>query len=338
MGTSFERSRGGRLGPHIVAVTGGTGFIGSHLVHRLVTDGAKVRALARRPVGELPAPLRHPAVELVRGDLADADAVAHTVRDATVVYHLAGCAKAWTRDPDEYHAVNVVGTETVCGAAAATGVPRLVYVSTNLVEPAEDGTRRPLLTEYQRSKAEAERRVRAHGERGLAAVIVRPGRVFGPGPLTQANSVTLLIDQYRRGLFRTRLADGGARANWVFVGDVVEGLLRAASVGRPGAAYTLGGANLSVAEFLGIVADVTGRARVVVPLPIAVARAVAGIAETAARLGGTPFITRDWVDLFAHDWPSSSALAERDLGYAPRPLRDGIATTLQWLETGTGAW
>jgi dihydroflavonol-4-reductase len=100
----------------------------------------------------------------------------------------------------------------------------------------------------------------------------------------------------------------------------------------------LGGANLSVAEFLGIVADVTGRARVVVPLPVAVARAVAGIAETAARFGGTPFITRDWVDLFAHDWPSSSALAERDLGYAPRPLRDGIATTVRWLETGADAW
>ena len=297
-----------------------------------------MRALARRPADELPAPLRHPGVGLVRGDIADADAVAHTVRGATVVYHLAGCAKAWTRDPNEYHAVNVRGTDAVCGAAAAAGVSRVVFVSTNLVEPADDGTPRPLLTGYQRSKAEAERRVRAHVERGLAAVIVRPGRVFGPGPLTQANSVTLLMDQYRRGLFRTRLADGGARANWVFVGDVVEGLLRAASAGRAGAAYMLGGANLSVAEFLRVVADVTGRARIVVPLPIPFARLVAGIAETAARFGGTPFITRDWVDLFARDWPSSSALAERDLSYAPRPLRDGIAATVRWLESGADPW
>jgi nucleoside-diphosphate-sugar epimerase len=322
----------------VVAVTGGTGFIGSHLVHRLATGGARVRALARRPAGELPAPLRLPGVELVRGDIEDADAVGRTVRGAGVVYHLAGCAKPWARDPSEYHRVNVVGTGLVCDAAAAGGVSRVVYASTNLVEPAEHGAQRPLLTDYQRTKAEAERVVQSHVARGLDAVIVRPGRVFGPGPLTPANSVTLLIDQYRRGLFRTRLADGDARANWVFVGDVVEGMLGAARAGGAGVAYTLGGANLSVRQFLGVVATVTGRPRVVVPLPIPLARAVAGIAEFAARLGGTPFITRDWVDLFARDWPSSSAPAERDLGYTPRPLRDGIAATVQWLEHGGDPW
>jgi len=322
-----------------VAVTGGTGFIGSHLIHRLTTDGRRVRALARRPAAELPAPLRRPAVELVTGDLADAAALARLVDGAAVVYHLAGCARAWSRDPGEYHAVNVEGTRRVCDAAAAAGVSRLVHVSTNLVEPPPDGgTPRPLLTRYQRSKAEAEREVLGRAARGLAAVIVRPGRVFGPGPLTQANSVTLLIDQYRRGLFRTRLADGGARGNWVYVDDVVAGMLGAARLGGAGIAYTLGGANCSVAAFLDVVADVTGRARVVAPLPIPVALAVAGVAEFAARLGGTPFITRDWVRLFAHDWPSSSALAERDLGYIARPLRDGISATVRWLETGQGPW
>jgi nucleoside-diphosphate-sugar epimerase len=326
------------LRDEVVAVTGGTGFIGSHLVHRLATEGLRVRALARRAADALPGPLRLPGVELVRGDLADADAVARTVRGAGVVYHLAGCAKAWVRDPTEYHRVNVVGTERVCDAAAAAGVSRFVYTSTNLVEPSETGAERPLLTAYQRTKAEAEEIVRGHVARGLHAVTVRPGRVFGPGPLTPANSVTLLIDQYRRGLFRIRLADGGARANWVFVGDVVEGLVRAARAGRVGAAYTLGGANLSVADFLRMVATVTGKARLVVALPIPLARLVAGIAETAARFGGTPFITRDWVELFARDWPSSSALAERDLGYAPRPLRDGIAATVRWLETGADPW
>ena len=75
-----------------------------------------------------------------------------------------------------------------------------------------------------------------------------------------------------------------------------------------------------------------------VPLPIPLARLVAGIAELTARLGATPFITRDWVNLFARDWPSSSAPAERDLGYAPRPLRDGITATVRWLERGGEPW
>jgi nucleoside-diphosphate-sugar epimerase len=332
------RSRGGILAPEIVAVTGGTGFIGSHLVHRLASNGVPVRALARRPAAELPAPLRHPLVELVPGDLSDTGALSRLVRGAGVVYHLAGCAKAWTRDPAEYHAVNVAGTAAVCNAATAAGVGRLVHTSTNLVEPADSSGARPLLTAYQQTKAAAEQVVRDYVNGGLYAVIVRPARVFGPGPLTQANSVTLLIDQYRRGLFRVRLADGGARANWVFVGDVIAGLLLAAGAGRAGAAYTLGGANLSVAEFLALVAEVTGRRRVVLPLPLALARGIAGMAELAARLGGTPFITREWVNLFARDWPSSSALAERDLGYAPHPLRDGVAATVRWLETGRDPW
>jgi nucleoside-diphosphate-sugar epimerase len=326
------------LAPDIVAVTGGTGFIGSHLVHRLTGDGVRVRALSRRPAADLPAPLRHPLVDLVRGDLSDTEALARLVRDAAVVYHLAGCARAWTRDPAEYHEVNVLGTDAVCAAAAAAGVGRLVHASTNLVEPGDAPDARPLLTAYQRTKAAAEQVVRGHVERGLHAVIARPGRVFGPGPLTPANSVTRLIDQYRRGLFRVRLADGGARANWVFVGDVIAGLLLAAGLGRAGAAYTIGGADLSVAGFLAIVAAVTGRRRIVVPLPLPLAGVVAGIAEHAARFGATPFITRDWVALFACDWPSSSALAARELGYRPHPLRDGIAATVRWLETGRDPW
>jgi len=322
----------------VVAVTGGTGFIGTHLVRRLVADGLRVRALSRRAAGELAAPLREPAVQVVRGDLGDAGALTRLVAGAGTVYHLAGCATPWERNPAVYDEVNVAGTARVCDAALAAGVSRLVHVSTNLVEAREGGSEPPLLTRYQRTKADGERVVHERVARGLHAVIVRPGRVFGPGPLNPANSVTVLIDQYRRGLFRTRLADGGARGNWVYVGDLVDGMVRAAQAGHAGVAYMLGGANCSVAQFLDLVAEVTGRRRAVVPLPVPVALTVAAAAEFAARFGATPFITRDWVRLFAHDWPSSAALAERDLGYAPHPLREGIATTVEWLASGRDPW
>lgn len=324
------------LAPTPVAVTGGTGFIGSHLVHRLIHHGARVRVLTRQPRSCVPRPLRHRSVELVQGDVTDADAVDRLVSGTGTVYHLAGCAVAWVRDRREYGRVNVHGTRTVCRACEAQGVPTLVHVSTNLVECGDDPSR--IVTEYQRSKLHGEAAVRAYVERGRHAVIVRPSRVYGPGPLSESNAVTRIAHLYRRGLFRVRLADGGARGNYVYVADVVDGIVRAASRGSVGAAYTLGGENASVEELLMTLAAISGRGVRVVALPLAIARGIGRLAETAARFGMRPTITREWVSLLALDWPSSSEAAARALGYAPRGLREGMEITLRWLMDARDPW
>ena len=330
---------GGALS-EVVAVTGGTGFIGSHLVHRLVADGVRVRALARRPAAELPEPLRHPNVTLVSGDVTDALAVRALVAGARRVFHLAGCARAWTPDPGEYAQVNVVGTEHVCRESVAAGVEVLLHTSTNLVERAGSiDAEKPMLTEYQRTKREAEKLVeRFRKQSGLSAVVVRPARVYGPGPLTQANSATLMMAQYRRGTFRVCLADGGARANWVFVKDVVAGMVAAADARHNGGVFTLAGENASVATLLGILGEFTGRRRLVFPISLGTARVVAALSTQSARLGATPIITRDWVDLLARDWPSFVDPATRALGYRPRSLADGVRETVAWLESGSSPW
>src|SRR5262249_47047280 len=131
----------------------------------------------------------------------------------------------------------------------------LVHTSTNLVEedfdgPAGNGATRRTLTAYQRSKIDAEAHVQSAVARGLRAVIVRPTRVYGPGPMNEANSATQIIQMYWRGFFRLRPADDGARANYVYVRDLVRGMTRAARLGEPGAAYTLGGASVMFSEFL----------------------------------------------------------------------------------------
>lgn len=260
------------------------------------------------------------------------------VAGARRVFHLAGCARPWVRDPDEYVRVNVTGTEHVCSACADAGVEVLLHTSTNLVEASEPGTPKPLLTRYQHTKRHAETAVAAWRARGVPSVVVRPTRVFGPGPLTPANSSTLMIAQYRRGRFRVRLADGGARGNWVHVGDVVEGMLLAADPRHAGHTYTLGGDNASVPDLLAALDTILGRTRWVVPLPLPAARLVARLATFSATFGATPIITRDWVDLLSHDWPSSSAAARQDLGYRPRSLPDGLRHTVAWLASGGDPW
>jgi NAD+-dependent farnesol dehydrogenase len=319
-----------------VAVTGGTGFIGSQLVHRLVREGARVRVLTRRPQPTLPSPLRATEVEIVGGEIHEASAVARLVDGAGTVFHLAGCAKPWSRDPDEFHRVNVLGTQAVCDACRSAGNPRLVHTSTNLVEI--EGRTERLLTAYQHTKLAGEAVVQRFVAGGGDGVIVRPTRVYGPGLLTTANAVTRIAQLYRRGLFRARLADGDARGNYVHVDDLVTGMMAAAARGAPGDAYTLGGDDATFREFLDALATITRRSRVVVSLPPAIALTMAGLFRALTIFGVDPPITQEWVHLYLLDWPSSSDHAHSVLGYTPRSLRDGLASTVAWLEAGCPLW
>ncbi len=330
-----EAGRGKREARAPVLVTGGTGFIGSHLVRALLARGHTVRLLARArrgsPASRLPLPAS-PSCEIVWGDVTDPAAVRRAVHGADTVFHLAACARAWARDPREFAAVNVEGTRLVCDAALAGGVRRLVHVSTELVQdPVVDRT------VYQRTKRAGEALVAAYVAHGSDAVIVRPTRVYGPGPLNPANSVTRVMDLYRRGVFRVRIADREARANYVYVEDAVDGLLRAAERGERGAAYLVGGENLSLVELLALVGEAAGTRHATIALPRPAVRFLAAVAELGGLVGLAPLITRDWVDLLTEDRPMSSAKAETELGYRPRSARDGVAATVAWLASPS-AW
>lgn len=322
-----------------VAVSGGTGFIGERLVRRLVRSGARVRVLARRRPGrETPAAVfgdDPPSnLEVVWGEISCRTALARLVQDAKLVFHLAGCALPWTRDPTEFERVNVTGTRNLCEALPRTGEARLVHVSTNLVAHPRHDPDAAELTAYQRSKRDGEGVLRDFVTAGGDAVIVRPTRVYGPGRLSQANSVTRVIDLYRRGRFRLRLADGGARGNYVYIEDVIDGLLAAARSGRPGATYILGGENATLEQLLGHVSETTGRRHRVISVPLPLARIVALGAEFIANLGTTPFISREWVRLLAYDWPESCDTAIKELELRMTPLAEGVRATVQWLAAG----
>lgn len=313
----------------LALVTGATGFIGAHLVHRLLAAGANVRALVRPRWRGASLPFPPDRVDLVWGDVTDAASVYRAVHGVDTVFHLAAHASAWARSPSVFDTVNRGGTALVCDAALRHGIRRVVHVSTEL---AADSV--PLLTPYQVSKRAAEAVVQGIAARGGDAVIVRPTRVFGPGAMTEANALTRLIDLHRRGLFRFRVADGGVRANYVYVDDVARGIVQAACRGRSGATYYLGGANYSVGEFLELIDRATQRRRIVVVLPVPAALAVATLSEWGAHLGVPPVVTRAWLRLFLGDRPISSHRAEQELDYRPGSVVEAIETTVRWLAAG----
>jgi farnesol dehydrogenase len=324
-------------------VTGASGFIGSTLVRVLAESGWPVRALVRP--GRAVAGGTDKAVRTVEGDILAPDTLARAMAGCTRVFHLAAYARNWARAPATFFAHNVLGTRNVLAAARAAGVERIVLTSTIVTfgptppgavadETTARSDGRPF-TAYEETKALAEREALAAGDAGAPVVVVNPTRVYGPGPLSEGNSVTVMIDLYARGRFPFLLAGGANVGNYAFVEDVARGHLLAMEHGRPGERYILGGHNSSLRGLLETVDRVSGERHRTVSLPAPLARLYAGVEELRARwLGGSPRITPGWVDTFLHDWAFSSAKAERELGYAVTPLADGLRATHQWLQAG----
>ncbi len=310
-----------------VAVTGSTGFIGTHLVERLAADGVPVRALVRSP--ERMAPELRARVDVVVGTLEEPEVLRRLVAGTGTVIHLAALASAWTRHTDDFFTINVEGTRRVLAAAREEGVGRVVYVSTVLTRfPLEEAP-----TPYLASKHMAERLVHRYVAAGGDAVIVQPCRVYGPGPLNDANGATKLLDTYLHGPLCVRLRDGGVRASWVHVHDVVQGILLAGRRGDPGESYVLGAENASVAELLELAGELAGVRRRCLAIPPGPALFVAALFELGGRLGLPVLITRSWVRSFLRDQTVDIEPTGQALDYHPRPLRDGLAPTIAWLRS-----
>jgi farnesol dehydrogenase len=318
----------------VTLVTGATGFIGRYLIRMLLAEDRPSRVLVRDPARL--DPMLRDRVHIVQGDMRDALSVRAAMRGADTVLHLAALARAWCRDPTGFHTANVDAVERLLEAARRESVSRFVHVSTIVTlaphRPAPGADRCTVHTPYQETKLAGERLVEAYADSGRHAVIVHPTRVYGPGPLTDANGVSRLIAMYLNGRLRIRLADAGVLANWVHAEDVAAGILLASRRAHRGAHYVLGGPeNVSFGDLLGLVEELSGVHRHLLTLQPRTAVAVGRLAELWGHLGGSVSLTRGWVRTFLEDHRVDIAPARRDLGYDPRPLRRGVGETIAWL-------
>lgn len=214
-----------------VLLTGATGFIGRRVLARLLERGERVRILARRePSDDF---RRDPRVEIVLGDLGDSEAVSRAVHGTEVIYHVGATMQGNEHD---FERGTVVGTQNVVDAILQSGVGRLVYVSSLSVLHATAASECDFVDErwplepnperrgfYTASKLRAERIVSAAvQERGLPAIILRPGQVFGPGGPLLTSAVA------RRAKHRLIvLGNGRVTLPLVYVEDVVDAILAA---------------------------------------------------------------------------------------------------------------
>jgi len=325
-----------------IFVTGATGFIGTKLVNALLAKGYSVHALSRAASNR--EGLMHERVRLVQGDLLDRDSLRKGMEGCSQVFHLAAYAKNWSRDPSVFFSQNVDGMTNVLDAARDAGIKRVVFTSTIVVfgpRPAgvigDESMPRitpKYFTEYEESKAVAERKALEYVKKGHPIVIVNPTRVYGPGKLTEGNSVSLMIDMYDRGKVPVLLNNGVNVGNYVLVDDLVRGHILAMERGKIGERYILGGENASLKRIFELVDEASGKKHFQFSLPPSIAMLYGSLEKKRAEwLRMYPQITPGWVETFLQDWAYTCAKAERELGYTITPLKDGIRLTYDWLMT-----
>jgi nucleoside-diphosphate-sugar epimerase len=301
-----------------VALTGATGFVGAHLLRRLLAEGRPVRALARRPEALPP----QAGLTVVPGSLESGEALAELVAGSTAVVHCAGAVSA--RNATVFHRANAQGTARLAAAATAGPGRRRFLLISSLA------AREPQLSPYAASKRRAEEAV-AQTASALDWQALRPPVVYGPG-----DRATLpLFRQFARGLVLRPAGDG--RFSMLFVEDLataVAALLQAEA--PPGAVLELDDGHpggYAWPDLLAAASGQLGRAVRALPVPRSVQRLAASGAGLGAALTGRPAIlSQGKVNEIAHpDWTCHGPLLGDCISWRPAVgLHEGFSRTFAW--------
>jgi nucleoside-diphosphate-sugar epimerase len=330
-------------------VTGGGGFIGKAIVQALRARGDEVSTLARGEYPELTAL----GCAVHRGDLSDAAAVRRAAEGCDVVFHVAAKAGVWGKRED-YERTNILGTEHVIEACVLGNVPRLVFTSSpsvahaggdlegvdaSLPYPAEDA----YAAEYPRTKAVAEKRVRAANGRALAGggtlatVALRPHLVWGPG---DNHLVPRIVARAKAGRLRI-VGDGEAKVDSTYIDNAVEAHLAAAAAltatGPLGgnAYFVSNGEPLPVGALINRIVAAGGAPPVTRHVPFRLAYVVGALSELAYRALGRddePMMTRFVAEQLATAHWFDITPCDRDFGWRPRvSIDEGMKRLAAWL-------
>jgi dihydroflavonol-4-reductase len=317
-------------------VTGATGFVGSAVLRKLIAAGHEVRVLARHTSD--PRNLAGLDVEMIEGDLTDADSLRRAVTGCNRLFHVAADYRLWIPNPDAMYQTNVVGTVNLLRHAAAAGVERIVYTSSVAAlgltadgSPANETTPvQPdkIVGHYKRSKYQAEQAVlKLVAAEKLPVVIVNPSTPVGPRDIKPTPTGRIIIDTLNRRM--PAYVDTGL--NIVHVDDVATGHVLACERGEIGERYILGGENMTLKAILEEISDNAGLKPPSIRLPHDLVLPVAWCMERWAAISGRePRATVDGVRMAKKKMYFSSEKARRQLGYRYRPARDGLADAIRW--------
>jgi dihydroflavonol-4-reductase len=321
-----------------VLVTGGSGFIGQHLVSALVARNRQVRVLDL-----LPPALSE--VQYIRGSVLDRALVDEALRDVDEVYHLAALPGMWLPKKADFHTVNYHGTEVVIAAARKRGIARFLHCSTESIlfraPSSQDAVcEHGLLPAdtmpglYTRSKLLAEQLAMQAASSGYPVIVGTPTMPIG---LHDHNLTppTAMLRHFLDGRLHLYL---DFIVNLVDVRDVAAGLILAMEHGRAGHRYILGSEGIPLKRILELMAAISGRRNLAIPIPGPVAQMAATALEFISDhvTRRPPTGTAEGVRIALRAKELSIEKSQQELGYAPRPVEPALRDTITYLLSGDG--
>jgi dihydroflavonol-4-reductase len=319
-------------------VTGGTGFIGKRVIHKLIERGYRVNALVRSESSAVE--LEAMGVQPIWGDITDLASIRDGMLGCDIVFHLAAWYKLGARDQSPAWKINVEGTRNVLELAHELGIPRIIYTSTLAVYGdthgvvADENYRMPsdqsFISEYDRTKWLAHYEVALPLiEKGAPITIVMPGAVFGPG---DQSLVGKMMQAYYRGLLFF-FPGPDTVLSFTHVDDIAEAHILAAEKGKIGESYIITGQAMQFREIVPFWAAVSGKPLPWIYIPSRLLRPLAPLAQFLSQILSTwpELLSTDAIRILGATYAAQAEKAHRELGWQPQPLEVGLQNTFDFL-------
>jgi len=310
-------------------ITGATGFLGGVLARQLRQAGHEVNASIRDP--KKASELRSLGVHLFPGDVTDKESMRVAMQGVDGVFHVAGWYKIGARDKTPGEKVNIQGTRNVLELMQELRIPKGVYTSTlainsdthgKVVDESYQIMGKPL-TEYDRTKAAAHRVAEEFIAQGLPLVIVMPGGIYGPGDTSALRRSFIDFLQEKVPVVPTE-----AGICWAYIDDTAQAHILAMEKGTPGESYIIAGEPHTYLEVMRLASQITGK-RAPRAVPDQIMKVMSYLVRPFDRLLPESYRSEVLRILAGATYWGDNSKAKRFLGFNPRPLRNGLETTLQ---------
>lgn len=310
-------------------VTGATGFVGNVLAKQLRAAGHEVHASVRNP--EKANDLAALGVKLFKGDVTDKESMRAAMQGVDGVYHVAGWYKIGVKDKSDGERVNIQGTRNVLELMQKLKIPKGVYTSSLVVNSDTKGEMKDEsyhftgrhLSEYDRTKAVAHEVAKEFIANGLPLVIVMPGLIYGPGDTSELRTSILDFLNQKLPVLPTQTT-----FCWAHVDDIIQGHILAMEKGRIGESYIIAGEPYKMTDAFQLASQITGK-RAPGVVSHKVMKALSVIVKPFDNFLPPTYTSEGLREIAGPTYLGDNSKAKRELGYNPRPFREGWGKTLR---------
>ncbi|MGA0558053.1 NAD-dependent epimerase/dehydratase family protein [Larkinella sp. VNQ87] len=324
-----------------VLLTGVTGLLGIHIAGELIRQGYEVKALYRslpQRIDRLP---WFKKVDWVKAAITDPVSVEGTMSDCQAVIHAAARTDPYPTHLSAYYEANIASTEYILSAVRKWNIERLVYVSTASVF--RPGTLEQPATEespyafnlmdsgYIASKYEAQQRISEAVQEGVNAVVVNPTFMLGPYDFKPSSGAVIRYAMQNRVIFYP----GSGGKSFIDVRDAARATVNALTLGKPGESYLLANENLPYDQFFPMLARLTGKSPIELPIPASLIRLAGGICSVGEWLFRQSLpLNRINATLLTQDNYYSGVKARTELKMPVSPVQQAIVDAMGWFKEG----